>query len=155
VTTSASVTPVILARAKMSAARASSARARAGWARSVDLRGQREGGRHPAGLVRREPAGRRVGVERRPVGQVPVLRAGQRVVLLRQPPQVVVAEEGAGLVPGADADLDVEPVAGRVPGLAQPVEPEPDLRVERRRRGAAHVPLGDEQQAVGVRRGVD
>ena len=92
--------------------------ARAGWDRRVHLCRESERCGHPAGQVRCELPGSRVGCEDRTVAQIAVGLARELVVPLRQPPDVVVAVERAGLVSRADADLDVDRVVLRVPRLA-------------------------------------
>ena len=76
------------------------------------------------------------------------------VVGLRQPPAVVVAEEGALLVTGADADLDVQRAGGRVPHLREPVEAVARLGHERLGGATAELAGAGEQQHVVVRRRV-
>ena len=76
------------------------------------------------------------------------------VVGLREPPRVVVAEERARPVAGADADLDVEGPAPGVPHLLQPLQAVPGLGEEGARCAPAQEPGAGEQQDVVVRRGV-
>ena len=104
---------------------------------SIELRRECKGCCHAPCEVRRQRLPGTVAREGGAVTQVEVRRAGERVVTLRQAPEVVVAVEGPGLVPGADPDLDEHHTVPTVPGLREPAQPEPALGGERRRCSAA------------------
>ena len=75
------------------------------------------------------------------------------VLGLRREPEVVVALDRVARVAGADSDLDVHHLGGRVPQLLQPAEPEGGLG-RQRRVGAGEVAGGEQHQPVGVAAGI-
>ena len=122
----------------------------AGGIGGIDLGSERQGGGHPAGKVRWDGRARIARPERGTMAQVAVGRVRQRVIGLRQAPQVVVARERPVRVPRTDADLDVEAPAGGVPGLLEPVLAEACLVAERRGRVGAELAHRRVHQADAV-----
>ena len=116
----------------------------------VDLGCESERGGDAADEVGADLGSRRGRTEHRPVRDVAVEVAREAVVALRQPPEVVVAAEGAGLVARADADLHVEGLAIGVPHLVEPRQPVPGLLLDGLRRAPAEHPLAQEEQDVVV-----
>ena len=119
----------------------------------VELGGERERRGGPPGEVGWERRAGRIGAEHGPVADVAVGPALQAVVRLRQPPQVVIADERALGVARANADLQEHAPVG-LPRLVEPVEPEARLGLQRRRRRTAELAPGDEQQRGRVGGGV-
>ena len=120
----------------------------------VGLRREREGGDDPADQVGADRVAGRRGGEERAVRDEAVAVGLVAVVGLGEPPQVVVAVEGAGAVAGADPDLEVEGAGPGVPHLAEPVQPVAGLGRERRGCPTAQEAGAGEEQDVVVRRRV-
>ena len=116
----------------------------------VYLSREGEGGGDAADEVGADLRSRRGRTEHRPVRDVAVEVAREAVIGVRQPPEVVVAAEGAGLVARADADLDVEGLALGVPHLVEPRQAVPGLVLDGLRRAPAEHPLAQEEQDVVV-----
>ena len=128
--------------------------------RAVHLVAERQRRGVPPGEVGADRRARRPCAEDRPVADVPVRRIvpAVGVVVLRQPPDVVVAHDRVVAVP--DADLVVERARPVVPHPQEPAGAELRLGVEVRPAGAsAHlrgkVADAHEQDGVGVGRRVD
>ena len=120
----------------------------------LELGAERERRRDPAGQVGADRLTGGCCVEDRSVRDVAVLRIRVVVVGLGKPPQVVVAGEGALLVAGPDADLQVQGPGRCVPHLAEPREAVTRLGEERCGRPAAEQPGAGEEDDVVVRRRV-
>jgi hypothetical protein len=123
--------------------------------RAVDLIAEGERGGIAAGQVGAHRRARRPRPEHRPVADVAERRIvpAVGVVVLRQPPDVVVAHDRVVAV--SDPDLVVEGARAVVPHAQEPARAEPGLGAEVRRLGpGAHlireVAHAQEQHGVGV-----